>query len=726
MSEHLPWHQRVRRWGQTNLSERDPLDYDADFWREHWRRTRVQGVIVNAGGIVAYYPSSFELQYRAHHLGERDLFGEVAAAARDETLAVLARMDSNRADERVYRQHPDWFACDAAGEPYQAQGRYITCINGPWYRQFLPGVLREIIERYKPEGFTDNSWSGLPRDRICYCTHCRTKFREDEGVELPAVVDWDDHSYRQWVRWSYRCRLELWDLNNATTQDAGGEHCLWLGMLNGNPIGQSRALRDLAAIGRRSRIIMCDHQSRDRVNGFEQNGLNGKLLHGVMGQPGQVPESMAMYVRGERPFRVASNPPGEARTWMIEGFAGGISPWWHHITARHEDRRQYRTAEPLMRWHEANEPYLYDRQPVAGVGVLWSHENIDFYGRDDAEQRVGLPFRGAAQALTRACIPYLPVHADAVDEHTDDLATLILPNLAVMTDEQVAGVRRFVERGGGLLATGRTSLLDAWGDRREDFALADVLGVHVADESGETVDPRDGSWEAYATHSYLRLKPELNQGSPVEQPAPQPDRHRVFAGFDETDLLPFGGELQRVRADARTQVLATYVPPFPIYPPEFCWTDAPRTDTPALVLREQGSAAGCVAYLPADIDRCYGRYQLPDHGDLLANLVRWTARDRMPLVVEGPGYLDCHLYRQGDRLILHVVNLTHARAWPAFVEQAVPVGPLEVSLAWDADRAVPTRALLRVAQTEQSVTLDEDHVRVHVPSVAAHELIVVE
>ena len=73
MTEHnLPWYRRVRRWGQTNLTEDDPKNCDLEFWREQWRRTAVQGVIINCGGIVAYYPSRFSLQYRAALLEGRD------------------------------------------------------------------------------------------------------------------------------------------------------------------------------------------------------------------------------------------------------------------------------------------------------------------------------------------------------------------------------------------------------------------------------------------------------------------------------------------------------------------------------------------------------------------------------------------------------------------------------------------------------------------------------
>jgi hypothetical protein len=63
-----PWYRRTYRWGQTNITEKDPVRYDIPWWREFWKRTRVQGVIINAGGIVAYYPSKFPLQHRAEFL----------------------------------------------------------------------------------------------------------------------------------------------------------------------------------------------------------------------------------------------------------------------------------------------------------------------------------------------------------------------------------------------------------------------------------------------------------------------------------------------------------------------------------------------------------------------------------------------------------------------------------------------------------------------------------
>src|SRR5262249_21242256 len=155
--------------------------------------------------------------------GDRDLFGEVLAAAREQGIAVVARMDSSRANERFYYEHPDWFCVDAEGRPYRAgdfDGPFYTaCVSGPYYRDFLPLVLRELCERSHPEGFSDTSWSGLSRAAgICYCPHCRAGFgRASGGSDLPRTRDWGDETYRAWIDWSYAERVSLWDLNNDVT-----------------------------------------------------------------------------------------------------------------------------------------------------------------------------------------------------------------------------------------------------------------------------------------------------------------------------------------------------------------------------------------------------------------------------------------------------------------------------------------------------------------------------
>jgi hypothetical protein len=705
-----PWYRRTYLWGQTNITEKDPERYDIPWWREYWKRTAVQGVIINAGGIVAYYPSKFPLHHRAEFLGGRDLFGELTTAAHDEGLFVLARMDSNRTAEDFFQAHPDWFTRDREGRPYRAADKYIACINSPYYDDYLPDVLREIVERSHPDGFTDNSWAGMGRESICFCANCARVFRARTANALPRDADWNDPVYRDWIMWNYARRTEIWELNNRVTRAAGGADCIWAGMNSGSVTAQARSFRDLKAIAARADILLLDHQRRDDDTGFQQNGDTGKRVHALLGWDKLAPESMAMYESGPGYYRLASKPAAEARMWMIAGIAGGIQPWWHHVGAFQEDRRAFHTAEPIMRWWKANQRYLINRTPVASVGLVWSQRNTDFFGRDAVGQRVDAPYTGFMHALVRARIPYLPVHADDIDREAAGLAVLILPNVGALSDAQAASIRRFVTNGGSLVATGDTGLYDEWGDPKSGFALADLFGCHpVGDVPRLEGRTRPDTGPRASAHTYLRL----TSGA----------RHPVLRGFEETDILAFGGSLSPLKVEPSATVPLTFVPAFPTYPPETAWMRQPATDIPGLILTEHGR--GRVAYMPADIDRRYATEHLPDHAALLANVVRWAAGGRIPLVVDGTGLIDCHLYQQAGRTILHLVNLTSEATWRAPLDELIRVGPFTVKIRLPASRA-PRRARLLVAAADTPLSMEGEFGVVSVGGILDHEVVVIE
>jgi hypothetical protein len=753
----VPWYRRTYRWGQINLNELDPLHFDIPWWRGYWKRTQTQGMVINAGGIVAFYPSKEPLQHQAQFLGGQDLYGDLTRAAHADGLRVFARMDCGSAFEPFYQAHPDWFAVNAAGEPYRIGGAsssgrrgargggdpvvgavpgseednvvlYTTCINGPYYEEYIPSILREIIAHEKPDGFTDNHWAGQGRESMCYCGNCKSKFRQFSGKDLPTTKNWDDPGYRQWIEWSYKRRLEIWDLFSRTTKAAGGPDCIWSGMLSGNFVQAASSFRDMKELCQRADIIMLDHQGRasngfgppgtGQNGGFQENGDTGKRVHGLGGWDKPAAESMATYGP-----RKAARPIPEVRMWMVEGVAGTIEPWWHHVGGYQEDRRQFRVVEPFFRWYTAHQEYLINRQPVATVGVVYSQRNFEWYGRDDANDLALAPYNGMTQALIRARIPYLAVHADHIERNAGQFSLLILPNLAAMSTSQVEAVRRFVSKGGSLIATDETSLYDGYGDRRPDFALADVFG---ASYTGKRYGPPN---PAGLQHSYLRLTPDVGQDVDGprhgDEPAQSAARHPVLRGFEGTNILTFGGVLPEVKPAPGTTVLLTLVPEFPTLPPENSWMRMPRTEIPGLLIREQNGAR--IAYLPADIDRRFEQGNIPDHGDLLANLVRWAAKDSIPLEVQGPGLIDCHLYRQQSRLVLHLVNLTSAGTWRAPVEELIAVGPLTVKVKMPEGVPGNNRLLLAVSGvTATPIRRQGGWAQFEVKSILDHEVAVLE
>ena len=725
--EEIPWYSRVTRWGQINITLDTANNFDIPWWRSFWKKTNTQGIVLNAGGIYAYYPTKVPNHYRAPLLGDNDLFGDLCKAAHEDGLVVFARMDSGSCVEQYYNIRPDWFTRNSDGEPYRSGDRYITCINSPYYNEHLPAVLTEIVTTYHPEGVTDNSWASYGINSPCFCDNCKQDFFEKTGKDIPRIKNWDDPVFRKWIDWNYKRRAEVWDFFTQTTKAAGGPDCTWAGMVSGTVI-RSGDFRDLKDLCERADIMMLDHQSRSDDAGFQQNAEAGKYIHGMLGWDKITPESMRIYSP-----RLTSQVKQEAEMWMLEGFSGGISPWWHTVSGYHEDRRRYEIVPPIYKWHKENEEFLYKRKPVATVGVVWSQGNTTWYGRDDSRLMVDLPWRGIMQALVRARIPFIPVHADHIERESENLKTLILPNFGAMTDNQVASVRRFVEQGGNLFSTGESSLYNQYGDRRTDFALADLYGAHTQARQVRQAQQRTRTgetlreWAGSNYHTHLRLTPEL--GSIVDgpkngtEPEVTGERHPIFKGFDKTDILPFGGLLESVNVDPGAQVLMTFIPVCPTMPPEDAWMRIKKTDIQGLIINSTSSGSRIV-FMPADIDRQFARNNYPDHGNLLASIIRWVTKDDIPLIVDGAGLVDCNLYHQPGRMILHIANLISAGTWRAPIDEYIPIGPVTVNVKLLND-VLGRNVNLRVSGQRVTASVSDGWCKFRINSILNHEVIVI-
>ena len=686
-----PWYQRTFLWGQVNLTEDDPVRCDLSFWQDYWKKTGVEGVIINCGGIVSYYRSRFSYQYKAQGLGEQDYFGLWNQAAREAGLTVIARMDINCTTKEMYDRYPEWYCRDREGRPILSQGRYMACVNGGYYQEFIPEVFREIIEKYHPDGFADNSWAGPGIKTICYCENCRKLFLEECGCSLPEKADWEDPVYRKWVSWSYATRVRNWKYFNQVTSDCGGEDCKWFGMLNADPFSTGGRFYDIKKLVQDAPFIFCDHQSRDRSSGFAQNSLNGALLRLAADENIIVAESMAHYYKGERTFRLSAGQRQEVRKWMLTGLGGGIAPWFHFVGGGTQDKRKFSISRDLYRFVGENKKWFRNRTNTANVGVVWNQESAIYYGRDRAEERSGASFKGMTESLSRAGIPFLPIHADDIGKYGERLQLLILPNLAILSESQEAAVREWLKQGKDLLLTSDTGLYDAQGEWKGAGALYEDMGIRVCGKEEGITGLGEDNWMVHDSHTYLE----------ITQPG-----HPVFKYTPDTQLLPFGGRLRVTENAGALQPLGSYIPAFPIYPPEFSWIREKSGE--AAVYAGELESGSRVVYFPADIDRCYARYHIPDHRRLLEGAVRWAGRESFPVSVEAPAHVNCNAYRhfcredggqeeskdgsrssgQGrdreggktDCLLIHLVNLAGCDVPLGALEANLPIGPVRITL----------------------------------------------
>jgi len=51
----VPWQRKIRRLGQTNMTEHDPAVLDVEQWADYWASLKVDAVMVSVTGILAFY-----------------------------------------------------------------------------------------------------------------------------------------------------------------------------------------------------------------------------------------------------------------------------------------------------------------------------------------------------------------------------------------------------------------------------------------------------------------------------------------------------------------------------------------------------------------------------------------------------------------------------------------------------------------------------------------------
>ena len=691
------WIDKPMRWAQLTLVEDDPGKFDLAFWLDYFARTKSDAVCLSGGGCVAYYPTTIPFHHRSAWLGDRDVLGELIAGCRKLGMVVIARTDPHATYDDVEAAHPEWIHVNADGQRrrhWASPEMWVTCGLGPYNFDFMTEVKREIATRYRVDGIFINRWDGSGQ---CHCEGCRKNFREASGHELPRTNNSQDPARRAYILWRQERLFALWRHWDGAVRAINPDSCV---IPNGG--GGATSSLDMKRIGELAPTLMADHQARRGVAVPWGNGKKGKEFRATMGRK---PIVGIFSIGLEEPYRWKDSvqSPAEFRLWALDGIANGLRPWFTKFAGSINDPRWLKPVEELYGWCAGAEKYLRNERPLARVAIVYSQQTAWFVA---GERGVRDTFEDACNgwyhALVEARIPFEMVHDRLLDaEHLANFKTLILPNIAALSDAQCGQLREFVARGGGIVATSETSLHDEWGVKRKDFGLAELFGASFA---GRTEGPMH--------NAYLGLEHAKAPG------------HQLLRGLEDTPRIIHG--VWRVDVTAKGKSSApplTLIPSYPDLPMEKVFTKTPRTDIPQVFLREVG--AGRVAYFPWDIDRTFWEVLDPDHGKLLRNAVTWATNEDAPVTVSGPGVIDVTVWKQKNSLTVHLVNLTNPMMMKGPIRELLPVGEQKVRVRLPS--SVAPRALhFLVGKTAPVHRQTGEWLEVTVPSILDHEVLAVD
>jgi hypothetical protein len=402
----------------------------------------------------------------------------------------------------------------------------------------------------------------------------------------------------------------------------------------------------------------------------------------------------AAWSTGTPRWRNVYKSPQEERMWFNETLASGMVPYHHIIGGENgmgEDRRWLEPAREYFNWMARHDRHFVNKRPIANIGVVMGQRTHLFY-RPPRGSQMREYMEGMYYALIEGRFLFDFVHEDRLaPEHLAKYSALVLPNTALLSDEQCRQLRAFAAGGGSLLATFETGMYTERNERRRDFGLADVFGIR---NNGEIIGTTGNAYLAR-----------------IERP------HEILTGFSGTNWIP-GAENRIPIAPVENPIL-TVTPGFVAYPPELSYPLQPRTAEPAVVVRQQGKSR--LVYFPGDIERTMWKSGHTDLARLLQNAIRWVAGANPPVSIEGEGVVESFAWETQAGFAVHILNYTNPAMHRGWIRNFYPIGAQKVRMSLPAGRRVTRIELLR-AETTVPFTRNAGGVEFTIPKVVDYEV----
>ncbi len=400
----------------------------------------------------------------------------MADACHRHGLKFFLHLTCTMIDKPLLDKHPDWACIDlATGKTiFNGYGTFNSCINND---DFMSEFYRRV-ERLIYETGAD----GIMQDEIqffgptlCGCRWCREKFKKETGYEIPdSLGGWlyhiDNPCYQAWLKWRREKVVENCLKIRNIIKKYGKDKTVITYLCNNTTswayYSAGFAINDFIKYVD-SPGYECEPHDHFYLYYWPHIIYEMKYLRAVAEDIGTAPWTLFY----DRTF-------GDYTWNWFLAMSQGSRRWWYT-----GDPAADKCWQPLIAWEEKHEKILMNVKSAANIGVLFSLDTRD--RNPNAGRRVWIHgFSSTCNALTDGHVPYKVILEEDLKpgQLNTRINTLLLFNVGSMSDRAVEAVRCFVRDGGTLICSSETSLYNERGEKRADFALADVFGFSCAGE----------------------------------------------------------------------------------------------------------------------------------------------------------------------------------------------------------------------------------------------------
>lgn len=659
---------------QTNLREIDAA-LNVERVLDHIQAHGADVWLLNAGGILSFYPTDLPFQTRNPWLAERpsgDLVGDAVSAAHARGMHLLARMDFSKVTARIAAEHPDWCFVSPTGQSQTYSDLVSVCPSGQYYQEKTFAVLDEIIDRYAVDGFFFN-WFGFNEvdyskvyNGVCHCVSCLRAFQASTGLSrLPDGPD--SENYVAWRTFAAEAIANL----------------------------TARLRRHIAArrpgaflLGRTADVIF--HEANNALGRELWHHATSEEVSAQRAYRPDVPVLVNAVSFMDMPYRMAGEQPEHFAQYFVQTLSRGGNPSTYIMgTPGQIPYPCLPIAAEITRFHKRWR-HVYDgMRPSARTGLV---RPIQLERRAVDHAYATSEYRGLYSALQQTHVPFDVVPQGHLTEmkvngSLSRYAVLLLPDLGEMPADMVETLDAFVATGGRLLATGSSAMT-----QDGTVQLASLAAKHRLAATTKA----DLLWSTYVAPAGAVNADANAYAGPI---AP------IYGAYHYCAWRP--GAQHQLRMLARA----------PFGPPEKAYGHF-QIEQPGYVLWRHGR--GRSATIPWTIGRAFHDLGLTVERDLVLAIVHDLLAGEEPLSAELPEQVEVTAHTNGERTIVHLLNFSGAQRKNFGPPLPVRGGVLRLSRA--SPHAV-ARAL--VSDAACTVTPEGDGIKIALPEIGLFEVIVI-
>lgn len=609
------WNRAPVRLIQTNLRETDAL-MNTDAYVQSMVDASANVVMLNVGGIVANYPTTLDYHFRNQFM-KGDLVGDLVTKLHAKGIKVIGRFDFSKINESYADKKPEWLYVGTNGKHVHFNGQVHTCPNGGYQQEYGFEILKEAITKYPLDGiffnmigYTTSDYNGTYYG-ICQCNNCKKRFHDETGMTLPVKADMNDPVFRRYNTFKKTTADELF-------YKIGD----YVKKLNPNLIINTYADAGVDMIR--------DESSSWLTDDYEWNYSGTDHVKRVLGSyRDKTPCNVFIYFLAI-PFRHIATSPNIGRVWLLGNMLNGAPLDFNVIgtLVNQDDRVFLPILNDLYGFHKKNETLFTNLRSVSHVGLLKGSEK---------------EYRGMIKLLSEEHIQYDIIEPSTIGSNSaprslQDYNTVVVGDVANMSDQLTAQLDDYVQKGGKLLVTGFSSTHDETGKPMKAIRLKS-LGVLPDYE----LLPQTKS-------TYLQLSG--NDKKMLGESA-----------FKDLDLLMMYSDFMKCSFRGSAQSAFKLVPGVRFGPPEKSYfTNAEVTDAPGLISNTYGK--GKTVFIPW---RLGAQYEFKGHhghralfAATLQNILQTTSNvttDASPLIE-----------------MTHMVNRNEVFEWIGLINHSGQIG----------------------------------------------------